>query len=109
MSDVDIGIITNVDLPLIEIGLLISQLETQLKGTVDLLVLNDLYKKNPQLAFNIIVSYRVVFCRSDSVLIEFKRNTLLYYFDTEPLRKMADEAFWKRLGSGKFGMKNYVG
>jgi predicted nucleotidyltransferase len=109
MSDVDIGIITNQEMPLIELGYLIVQLESALQSNVDLIVLNDVYKRNPQLAFNIVSHCRVVLCRNEDVLVNFKRNTYLYYFDTEPLRTMVNAAFRKRLATGKFGVTNDVG
>jgi predicted nucleotidyltransferase len=109
MSDVDIGILTNVELSLMDLGSLINELESALHATVDLIELNELYKKNPQFAFNIVSNHRVVFCRQNEVLVAFKRNTFLYYFDTQPLRDMVNASFQRRIAEGKFGQKNYVG
>ncbi len=110
MSDVDIGIITNVDMPLIDLGYLTYQLENAMDSDgVDLVILNDAYKRNPRFAFNVISNCRVVFCRKEDVLVDFKRNTFLYYFDTQPLREMVDAALRRRIAAGKFGETNYVG
>lgn len=110
MSDIDIGIITSVDLPLADLGYLTYQLEMALNSdAVDLVILNDAYKRNPRFAFNVISNCREVFCRKDDVLVDFKRNTFLYYFDTQPLRDMVDAALHRRIAAGKFGETNYVG
>jgi len=54
MSDVDLAIHTSKDLDLPEIGAIISQLEKLLGLEVDLVILNNLYKKNPLFAYNIL-------------------------------------------------------
>ncbi|MBI5475049.1 MAG: nucleotidyltransferase domain-containing protein [Ignavibacteriae bacterium] len=109
MSDIDVGIITDADLSLMDLGYLTATLESALHSTVDLIALNDLYKRRPQLAFNIVASCRVVFSRDEEVLVRFKRNTYLYFIDTKPLREMTDAALRQRIAAGKFGVKNYVG
>ena len=109
MSDVDIGIITNADLALIDLGHHISVLEAELSATVDLIELNDVFKRNPQFAYNIVSNHRVLFCRDSELLVAFKRNTFLYYFDTQPMRDVMNASFRRRIAEGKFGQKNYVG
>ncbi len=110
MSDIDIGIITNVEMPLLDLGYLTYQLEEALDTDgVDLVLLNDAYKRNPRFAFNVVSNCRVIFCRNQNVLVDFRRNTFLYYFDTQPLRDMMDDGLRRRIAAGKFGETNYVG
>ncbi len=110
LSDVDIGIITNEDIPLLDLGYLTFQLERALPTShIDLQVLNDAYKRNPRFAFNVVSNCRVLFCRNEDAFVDFKRNTYLYYFDTQPLRDQVDAAFRRRIAAGKFGQRNYVG
>lgn len=108
LSDIDIGIFINRDVSLMERGSLISHLESILKRDVDITVLNDLYKKNPALAHEVISKGRVIVCKDRDKFVEFKKNTLLYFMDTKRLRDMVDQAFKERLESGKFGERNYA-
>ncbi len=60
-SDIDIGIYVNKEIPLLEIGGLISELEEELRKDVDIIVLNDLYKKNPRVAYEIVKDAILIF------------------------------------------------
>ncbi|MER3523062.1 MAG: hypothetical protein C4326_03105 [Ignavibacteria bacterium] len=71
--------------------------------------LYGVYKRHPRFAFNVIATSRVLFCRNEGVLVDFKRNTLLFYFDTQRLRDMTDAALRRRMASGTFGKTSYVG
>ena len=51
LSDIDIGIHTNREISLIELGEINSRIETLLSTEADIILLNDLYKKNPALSF----------------------------------------------------------
>jgi hypothetical protein len=110
MSDVDIGLLTNVVLPLADLGYLTYRLESALDTDgVDLVVLNEVYKRNPRFAFNVISNCRIIFCRNQAAFVDFKRNTFLYYFDTQPLRDMVDAALRRRIATRRFGETNYAG
>lgn len=109
ISDVDIGIYTNRPVTLLEIGMIVSDIEKISKTNVDLIILNDLYKKKPTLAFEIVSKGQLVFCRDKEKFIEFKKNTFIYYLDTAMLRSVIDESFKKRLRENRFGERNYVG
>lgn len=92
MSDVDVAIYTNRKLELLEYGYIISELEMQLRKEVDLIVLNDLFKKNPSLAFEIMKEGKLIFCKDKEKYLEYKKRTFLYYMDTEYLRRMVHES-----------------
>lgn len=108
LSDIDIGIFVNRDISLLERGMLATSLESKLEREIDIAVLNGLYKKNPLLAYDIISKGRIITCKDQEKITEFKKNTLLYFMDTRPLRDMVDGAFRKRLDSGRFGESNYA-
>lgn len=108
VSDVDLGIYTNREVSLLELGLIVARLEGFLKRKVDLIILNDLYKKRPVLAFEIVSHGKVLFCRNPYSLVEFKKSTFLYYLDTKPLREKMDSALRDRLKSGHFGERRYA-
>lgn len=109
LSDIDFGIYVSKELELLEQGLMIYELEAITDKKVDLIVLNNLYKKNPEFAYNIVTNCKILSCRSKKSFIDYKTQSFLYYFDTDFLRKEVNEAFLKRLKQGKFGERNYVG
>ena len=104
ISDFDLAIYTSKNLELLEIGDLISKLEKLTGLEVDLLILNDLYKNNPRLAYEIISQGKLIFYRNKNKWIEFKTWTYIYYCDHKPLFDMFDQAFLTRLKEGKFGL-----
>ena len=107
-SDLDIGIYSKGNIDLLSIGKIITDLEKISSKKVDLLELNDLYKKSPTLAYKIVTNYELLFSKNENVFIDFKRNSFLYYFDTEYLRKSVNTALYKRISSKKFGKRNYA-
>ncbi|MBI5048310.1 MAG: nucleotidyltransferase domain-containing protein [Deltaproteobacteria bacterium] len=109
MSDIDIGIVAMKDLSLIEIGLIASRMEIALKRRVDIVILNDLYRKNPILAYEILSKGKILFCRNQERLIELKTNTILFFMDTAPLRDTVNRGLRERIKSRRFGDRNYAG
>ena len=109
ISDIDIGIYTDKNLNLLEIGSLVNRLEKIAKKKVDIIMVNDLYKKKPVLAFEIVSKGQLILCRGQEKFIEFKKNTFLYYLDTASLRHVVDESFKKRLKEKRLGERNYAG
>ncbi len=103
MSDVDVGIYVTRDLPLEELGVLISRLEKAVGRSVDVVVVNDLPRTSPLLAFESVVKGRLLFARDMNRYVEFKTRCMLAYMDTEPLRRMVDEAFRRRVATGHIG------
>jgi predicted nucleotidyltransferase len=108
LSDIDIGIFINTDISLMECGSMTIRLESILKREVDIVILNDLYKRNPLLAYEIISKGGMILCKDETKFREFKKNTLLYFMDTKGLRDMMNDAFRRRLNNGKFGESNYA-
>lgn len=109
MSDMDVGIVAIKDLSLIEIGFAAARIEKALKRRVDIVILNDLYKKNPLLAYEILSKGKILFCRNEDRLIELKTNTILSFMDTAQLRDIVNKALRERMKSGRFGERNYAG
>lgn len=108
MSDIDIALYFNGEVNLIELGQIISALEKIAKRKVDVVELNELYKKNPLLAFNIISNSEPLFFKDETEFINFKTRTHLEYFDTERLRTSVRKTFRNRISEKKFGKRNYA-
>ena len=109
MSDIDVGIVAMKDLSLIEIGLVASRMEIAFKRRTDIVILNDLYRKNPILAYEILSKGKLLFCRNQERLIELKTNTILFFIDTAPLRDAVNKGLRERMKSRRFGDRNYAG
>lgn len=103
LSDLDVGIFTTKELDLLELGMLVSDLEKATEQKIDLVVLNDLHKKNAKLSFNIFQNHELIFCNDKEEYIEFKSNTMQYYFDIEPMYKMFDKQLVERVNNGTYG------
>lgn len=108
LSDVDIGIFTKDDIPILRLGQIVSALEKIGKKEVDLVVLNDLYKQKPNFAFQIISSAKLLFTRDEDLFVDFKKNVFLYYLDAKPLIDMVKAGVNKRIETGAFGERNYA-
>ncbi|KJU85994.1 DNA polymerase beta domain-containing protein [Candidatus Magnetobacterium bavaricum] len=109
ISDVDIGLYTQRDIDLLELGGVISDLEAVCHRRVDVVILNGLYKINPALAYEIVSKGLLILCRDNDSFIDFKRETFLYYLDTAYLRLSVEESLGRRIGERRFGERNYVG
>ena len=109
ISDIDIGIYVNRTVSLLEIGTIITRLEKITNSKIDLIILNDLFKKKPVLAFESVSKGQLILCHDQEKFIEFKKNTFLYYLDTAPLRHAIDQRFRERLSEKRLGERNYVG
>ena len=103
LSDIDIAIETNKELDLLTYGKMISDIETSLKKKIDLIITNELYKSDPKIAFNITDNHKVIFVKDKNRYIDFKVNSLKYYFDTMYMYKMFDKSLQERLKNGTFG------
>lgn len=106
ISDIDLAIHTSTNLELLEIGELVAQLEKLTQKEVDLVILNELYKKDPPLAYNIVNDGVLIFCKNQEKFINFKTNCLIYFFDHQPLYEMMNKALIKRIKENKFGKRN---
>ena len=108
LSDVDIGIFTKDDIPLLRLGRIISALEKVCGKAVDLVVLNDLYERKPNFAFQVISSAKLLFAKDEDLFVDFKKNVFLYYLDAKPLIDMVKAGMNKRIETGAFGERNYA-
>lgn len=108
LSDVDIGIFTKDDLPLLRMGQIVSALEKVGGKEVDLVVLNDIYKRKPNFAFQVISSAKLLFTRDEDLFVNFKKNVFLHYLDAKPLIDMVKAGMNKRIETGAFGERNYA-
>ena len=103
LSDVDIAIYTNRSIDLLEQGHIVVHLEELLQKRIDLLVLNNLYKENSKMAFNVVDNHKVIFCNTLEKYVQFKTYTYKYYFDQKPMFEMFDKALLERIESGTYG------
>ncbi len=103
LSDVDIAIYTQTPIDLFERGGIIAELEDMLEKRVDLVLLNELEKQDPKLAFAIVDNHQVIFCRNQERYIDFKTDTYRYYFDHLPMYEMFDKALKERIANGTYG------
>ena len=108
LSDVDIGIYTTEELPLLKLGKMVVGLEKITKTKIDLLVLNDLFKRKPYFAYQVVASAKLLFTKNQETFVDFKRNVFLYYLDTKPLIDMMNKSLDKRLRTDAFGERNYA-
>ena len=104
-SDIDIAIHLQRDLELLEIGDIVSRLETKLEKSVDIVILNNLYKMDPVMAFEIISKGMPIYLINKEKFVEFKYRTFIEYMDTEYLRKMMDRDLKERIKNRKFGIR----
>ncbi len=103
-SDIDIAIHLNKDLDFLEIGDIVSRLETKLERDIDIVILNKLYYEDPILAFEIISKGLPVYVIDREKFIDFKYKTFIEYMDTEYLRKILDRDLKERIKNRRFGI-----
>jgi predicted nucleotidyltransferase len=103
-SDLDIALYFENEPDLLTIGELAIQLEKEVEKKIDLIMLNNLDKSNPCLAYSVLSKGIVVYTRDENTFKEFKRSVLLHYLDFKYVRDMFDTAFNKRLSSNKFAV-----
>ena len=100
MSDIDIAIQTREEMDLFTIGEIIANIESAIERRVDLVVLNDLYKKAPLLAFNIYQKHKVLFIKDKEAYDSFKENALHFYLDFKHIIDEQNRAFSQRVADG---------
>ena len=105
--DIDIGIFMRPAPDLIRLGTLQSGISSFTGLQCDLILLNDLYKKSPAFAYEIVTQGEVLINKKPEIQLQFKKEVFLFYFDTAYLRREMDSAFARRLETGKFGLRNY--
>lgn len=100
MSDIDIAIQANKDIDIFELGEIISNIESTLDLKTDLVILNDLYKTSPLLAYNIYQSHKPLYITDTEAYNNFKENALHYYMDFKPIIEEQNRAFLERVKNG---------
>ena len=105
--DIDVSIFMRPEPDLIRLGTLQSGISSFTGMQCDLILLNDLHKKNPALAYEIVTQGEVLINKKPEIQLQFKEDVFLHYFDTAYLRKGMENAFARRLETGKFGLRNY--
>ncbi len=108
MSDVDVGIYITGELSLLELGQLTADLERSVKRSVDVVILNEIPRKNPVLAFDVVSRGKRIFCHNEKLYTTFKTEAFLAFFDTAPLRAMFNQALRQRLAAGTFGKRDHA-
>ncbi|MCU0286710.1 MAG: nucleotidyltransferase domain-containing protein [Acidobacteria bacterium] len=108
LSDLDIGIFTKHDISLFQLGKMVVALEKVSQKPVDLVLLNDLYKRKPNFAFQVISSAKLLFTRDEEFYVDFKKKVFLYYMDVKPLLERVKADVDRRIESGVFGRRNYA-
>ena len=107
-SDIDIGIFTTRELSLLEIGQLTVKIEKMVKRDVDLVELNDLFKRRPNFAFQVIKNSQLLFTKDEDIFVDYKRRSYLYYLDVKPMLNMIKESMNRRIDAGNSGERNYA-
>lgn len=102
-SDLDIAILFDEEPELLELGKMTATLEKETGLEVDILPLNSLYERDPALAYEVITTGKLLFCRDEEAFVLYKKYTFLYYFDHQPLFERVWADLKRRLREGKFG------
>lgn len=106
--DIDIGIYCENEADLLASGLLKTDLEQLVSYPIDIIQINKLTENNPELAFGMVTSGRLVITKDVVLHQAYKERVLAVYYDTVFLRKQVGDAFRKRMETNKFGYRNYV-
>jgi len=107
LSDIDLGLFFSEEIKLLVLGNIITELTSITNKKVDVVILNDLNKKDPFFANEIITKGKILFCRNDNSFIEYRRKVFLEFLDTAYFREKIKTAFKNRLNEN-FGKRNYV-
>jgi predicted nucleotidyltransferase len=96
-TDLAVGLSRGARLSVVELGDLLSRLETAAGGPVDLVLLDE---AGPGLAYRVFRDGQVLFERDRAVLVARKARAILEYLDFRPV----EEAFTRAvLGAGHHG------
>ena len=107
-SDVDIGIYFPEKISYMTLGYDIAQLESLLEKKVDIVVLNELYKKDSLFAFKILENHSPLVLHDTKAYIDFKRKSQLYYLDRKNLVEMNSINLNDRIENNRIGERNFV-
>ncbi len=101
-SDLDIAVFFTSEPELPEIGRIVSELERSIDTEIDLVSLNNLYNKNPELAYNIISEGILIFSKNNSLLTKYKSSVYLAYLDIKSMLDVYHNKFLQRLHNKRF-------
>ncbi len=108
-SDIDIGLFFEGEPDYVQAGYHQAKLESVCDRRADVTVLNDLPKRDPLFAFNILQHHRIVVCRDEDRYVRFKTEAQLYYLDHLPLIQANRDALQKRLRDPRtIGERHYA-
>lgn len=103
-SDLDIAVLFEQEPDLLSIGHLIAQLEEVIDFNVDLVSLNNLFNKNPKLAYTVIADGILLFCTDHKLLSQYKKITYLKYLDFKPMIDLFTSKLNERVSNKKFAV-----
>ena len=105
-SDLDIAVYFEDKPNLLDIGMLVNELEKVTEYNVDLILLNDLYNSNPKLAYSVIGEGDLLLCRNEKLLISYKANTYMEYFDFKPAADLFYRKLRERIINNRFAVRD---
>ena len=103
-SDLDIAVFFEKEPNLLSIGQLIVNLEEIVDVNVDLVSLNNLFEKNPKLAYSVIADGILLFCADYKLLSQYKTITYLKYLDFKPVIDLFASKLNDRISNKKFAV-----
>jgi len=103
-SDLDIALFFKNEPKLEDLGRLVLELEEIANSKVDLISLNNLYLKNPKLAYSVIGEGVLLFCLDDKLLSHFKKMTYLTYLDFKNIIDLFNRKLIERISNNKFAV-----
>ena len=107
-SDVDIGVYFDGEADLLDMGYRSEILGSIVDKKIDMIALNDIPRKNPLLAFEILDNHTPLLVNNEDDYINFKTASQLSYLDHLDLIESNRNALLGRLRENKFGDRNFV-
>jgi predicted nucleotidyltransferase len=107
-SDVDIGLFYGKDIDYKDLGFRTAMLESKIGKKIDMIILNDIYKKDPLFAFEILDNHTPLLINNEDSYITFKTSSQLYFLDHKPLIETNEKALLNRIKNDKIGERNFV-
>ncbi len=108
LSDIDIGVFFKKNIDYMEIGYQSIILEEKFHKKIDITVLNDIYKKDPLFAFEILNNHKPILINDKNSFISFKTLSQLYYLDYKDLIETNRKSLLYRIENNKIGERNFV-
>ncbi|WP_193150407.1 type VII toxin-antitoxin system MntA family adenylyltransferase antitoxin [Sulfurimonas sediminis] len=108
MSDIDIGIFTKDTISLKDLGYISAMLENKLNKRVDISLLRDLEKKDPNFVFSILENHQLITLQDETSYIDFKTKAQLSYLDHKELIETNLKGLKNRIENGNFARRNYA-